>query len=66
MIAYVYRRHHDTIPELTTMLPGPRVFTFFMYLSGSVSGPGRDLLRNEAVPFDVPDSLLVACHLTTT
>ena len=28
-----YRRHHDTIPELATMQPGPRVYTFFMYLS---------------------------------
>jgi hypothetical protein len=28
-----YLRHHDTIPELTTMQPGPRVYTFFLYLS---------------------------------
>ena len=27
-----YRRHHDTIPEMVKMQPGPRVYTFFLYL----------------------------------
>ena len=35
-----YRRHHDTIPELTTMQPGPRVYTFFLYLSDVEEGGG--------------------------
>jgi len=35
-----YRRHHDTIPELATMQPGPRVYTFFMYLSDVEEGGG--------------------------
>ena len=35
-----YRRHHDTIPELTKMQPGPRVYTFFLYLSDVEDGGG--------------------------
>ena len=35
-----YRRHHDTIPELTAMQPGPRVYTFFLYLSDVEEGGG--------------------------
>ena len=35
-----YKRHHDTIPELTTMQPGPRVYTFFLYLSDVEEGGG--------------------------
>ncbi len=35
-----YRRHHDTIPELATMQPGPRVYTFFLYLSDVEEGGG--------------------------
>ena len=35
-----YRRHHDTIPELETMQPGPRVYTFFLYLSDVEEGGG--------------------------
>jgi len=35
-----YRRHHDTIPELVKMQPGPRVFTFFLYLSDVEAGGG--------------------------
>ena len=35
-----YRRHHDTIPELVTMQPGPRVYTFFLYLSDVEEGGG--------------------------
>ncbi len=35
-----YRRHHDTIPELAGMQPGPRVYTFFLYLSDVEEGGG--------------------------
>ena len=35
-----YRRHHDTIPELAAMQPGPRVYTFFLYLSDVEEGGG--------------------------
>jgi len=35
-----YRRHHDTIPELETMPCGPRVYTFFLYLSDVEEGGG--------------------------
>ena len=35
-----YKRHHDTIPELATMQPGPRVYTFFLYLSDVEEGGG--------------------------
>jgi hypothetical protein len=35
-----YRRHHDTIPELAEMQPGPRVYTFFLYLSDVEEGGG--------------------------
>lgn len=35
-----YRRHHDTIPELARMQPGPRVYTFFLYLSDVEEGGG--------------------------
>ena len=33
-----YRRHHDTIPELGKMQCGPRVYTFFLYLSDVEEG----------------------------
>lgn len=35
-----YRRHHDTIPEMVRMQPGPRVYTFFLYLSDVELGGG--------------------------
>ena len=45
-----YRRHHDTIPELATMQPGPRVYTFFLYLSDVEEGGGT---RFTKLGFDV-------------
>lgn len=35
-----YRRHHDFIPEMVKMQPGPRVYTFFLYLSDVELGGG--------------------------
>jgi len=35
-----YKRHHDTIPELANMPCGPRVYTFFLYLSDVEEGGG--------------------------
>jgi len=35
-----YRRHHDYIPEMVGMQPGPRVYTFFLYLSDVEEGGG--------------------------
>jgi len=35
-----YKRHHDTIPELASMPCGPRVYTFFLYLSDVEEGGG--------------------------
>lgn len=37
---HFYRRHHDFIPDLVTMPPGPRVYTFFLYLSDVEVGGG--------------------------
>jgi len=37
---HFYRRHHDFIPELNSMPPGPRIFTFFLYLSDVYEGGG--------------------------
>ena len=35
-----YRRHHDTVPEMVRMQPGPRVYTMFLYLSDVEEGGG--------------------------
>uniref|UniRef100_A0A7S4ITM9 Fe2OG dioxygenase domain-containing protein n=1 Tax=Prymnesium polylepis TaxID=72548 RepID=A0A7S4ITM9_9EUKA len=35
-----YRLHHDWIPEQVQALCGPRVFTFFLYLSDVEEGGG--------------------------
>ena len=38
-------RHHDTIPELETMPCGPRVYTFFLYLSDVEEGGGTSMVH---------------------
>lgn len=40
-----YSMHHDTIHELTGMQPGPRVYTFLMYLSDVEEGGGTVFSR---------------------
>ena len=56
-----YRRHHDTIPELATMQPGPRVYTFFLYLSDVEEGGGTQFDGGFTIQVtDVADVLGVA------
>lgn len=65
-----YKRHHDTIPELSTMQPGPRVYTFFMYLSDVEEGGGTEFdlgftvqARRSTTYQTIPDCDVLTCFV---